>query len=343
MKNHKLWLIAVAFIVAIVMIFIGNVIIIGDHLATIPYLGWTSYIFYGLVILLFFCAFILPAIQLHIAQEIPNLKMDQDEDTDTLKKFALTLAKNCSYIPSHQKRLSHSEGLRKRVNLTGLDRAKLCDVIEKEIETRLNGDLALGVIGINKRIDLWAERVLITTAISQSNKIDSFIVLANNYKMISDIVKASGFRPNAKQMIRLYYNVIVAAIFSYALSDGLNDMDDIHPFDIANDSNVDNIDISDSNSGDESILMGILRKISIPGIAIGSLIDGTSNALLTYRIGFITRSYITEGHRCFNGAKNKHSIRSQAVKDSFKRIPVAIKNCTGQMNDIVANFTSKIL
>lgn len=343
MKNHKLWLIAIAFIVAIVMIFIGNVIIIGDHLATIPYFGWTSYIFYGLVILLFFWAFILPAIQLHIAQEIPNLKTDHNKDFDTLKKFALTLAKNCSYIPSHKKRLSHSEELRKRVNLTGLDRTKLCDVIEKEIETRLNGDETLGVIGINKRIDLWAERVMIATAISQSNKIDSFIVLANNYRMISDIVKASGFRPNAKQMIRLYYNVIVAAIFSYALSDGLSDMDDIHPFDIANDSNVDNMDMSDLNCEDGSFLMGILRKISIPGFAVGSLLDGSANALFTYRIGFITRSYITEGHRGFTGAKNKQSIRRKAVKDSFKRIPVAIKNCTGQMNDIIANFTSKIL
>lgn len=326
------------------MVFVGNVIIIGDHLATIPYFGWLSYIFYGLIILLFFWGFILPAIRLHNAPEIPNLNICQDWDIESLKKFALTLAKNCSYIPSRSKRLSHSEGLRKRINLSGVDRIKLCEVIEKEIETRIQGDKTLGVRGINQCIDLWAERVLITTAISQNNKIDSFIVLINNYKMISDIVYASGFRPTVNQLVRLYYNVVITSLFSYALSDGFSDMDDIHPFDIGNNRDIDNnIGVSDSDNENCSFLMGFLKKISIPGIAVSSLLDGSTNALLTYRIGFITRSYITEGHQSFIGVKNKQRIRRQAVKDSFKRLPVAIKNCSWQMSNIVTNVTSKVL
>lgn len=342
MDKKNLWLVAIAFLVALVLIFIGNIIVIGDHLATIPYFGWTSYVFYGLIVVLFVYAFILPAIKLHFAPEIPSLKLDKDENIDSLKKFAVALANNCSYIPSAKKRQTHSSELRKRISLTGNDRAKLCQVIEQEIETRIQGNEALDVPGINKRIDLRAEQVMIATAISQSSKVDSLIMLANNYKMVSDIVSASGFRPNNRQLIRLYYNVIAAALFSYALSDGLSDMDDVHPFDFGQCDDVDPSDLGGSDGEDGSFLVALLRKIRIPGIAVGSLLDGATNALLTYRIGFITRAYIIEGHKGFVGSKNKTRIRRKAVKEAFKKLPSAIKNCSLQMGGMMANAASKL-
>lgn len=281
MNKTNLWLIGIAFLVIVVMVILGNVIVVGDHIATIPYCGlYLSYLFYALLVGLFFWAFILPFIRIHLASEMPVLSMDKDEDSAQLKKFADTLAANCGYIPDKKKRARHVEELRRCISLTGSDREKLREVVGNEITTRIDGNEDLGVVGINRRIDLWAERVLVATAISQNSKLDSVIVLWNNYKMVSDIVYASGFRPNSRQLVRIYFNVIATALFSYVVSDGLSDMDSVQPFNFGDGGDIDitdvATDVSDTTREGNSFILGLLRKISIPGIAVSSLLDGAT-------------------------------------------------------------------
>lgn len=344
MKTNNLWLFAIAFLIIVVLVVIGNIMIIGDHLAKIPYCSWLSYVFYGLIGLLFVWAFVIPALRLHFSPELPSLSINEDMDKGELKNFAGTLLSNCAYIPEKKKRSSHVREVQQRLAVAGSDNAKLREVIEDEISVRIKGNDEIGVIGINKRIDLWAQRVLVTTALSQNSKLDSVIVLWSNYKMVSDIVRAAGFRPNAKQLTKLYFNVFTTAILSYVVSEGLSNMDDIHPFDFVSDSGdeIVDVDISDSDSGSGFSLMGILRKIKIPGIAIESLVDGATNALLTYRIGYITRAYIIEGHDKFVGRANKRRIRRQAVKESFKSMPRAIKAGSAQITSTATSMLSQL-
>lgn len=347
MKRNNLWLLAIAFLIIAVMVVLGNVMVIGDHLAKIPHFEWLSYVFYGLIAILFVWVFVVPAARIHFAPEIPSLSVDNQEDMEELRKFAHTLANNCSYIPNKKIRESHAENLRRRINLTGGDRSKIREVIEKEIKTRIEGNPEIEVAGINKLIDFWAERVLITTALSQNSNIDSVLVLWTNYKMVSDLVNASGFRPNARQLVKIYFNVVGTALFSYALSEGLSDIDGVQPFDfgegdsteLASDIGVESSDPSEDGS---SFLMGILRKFKIPGFIVSSMLDGATNALLTYRIGYITRAYITEGHEKFEGKANRRRIRRKAIKESFKRLPHAIKVSSSQVTAATTGIVTKL-
>lgn len=344
MKRNNMWMMAIALLLIVTMAVLGNIMVVGDHLANIPHFGWLSWIFYGLVAVLFIWAFVMPAVKLLISPEMPALSIDEETDIKKLKEFGKTLLSNCSYIPNKRERAKHIAEIQRRISMSGKNKEKLREVIETELSIRINGDEGSGVLGINKRIDLWAQRVLVTTAISQNSKLDSIIVLWSNFKMISDIANASGFRPNAKQIVKLYFNVLTTSLLSYAMSEGLSGMDDIHPFDFGTDSADDIVAVEEAggDSGEGFTLIGILRKIRLPGIAVESLIDGASNALLTYRIGYITRAYIIEGHRTFIGKDNKRRIRREAIKESFKSMPRAIKNGSSQMSSTASSLLSTL-
>ena len=71
------------------------------------------------------------------------------------------------------------------------------------------------IIGINRRIIEWAKSVFMITAISQNGKLDTVSVLYMNYKMIEDVIMASGFRPTRQQLFRQYVNILVTSIKTY--------------------------------------------------------------------------------------------------------------------------------
>ena len=93
-----------------------------------------------------------------------------------------------------------------------------------------------------------------------------------------------------------------------------------------------------------------MRRIRIPGVVVGSVIDGTLNALMTLRIGYITRTYLQQGAEAFKGIKNKRAIKRQAMKDAVIAVPSVIlsgshvigKKATDFiLNLILRNDTSK--
>ena len=102
-----------------------------------------------------------------------------------------------------------------------------------------------------------------------------------NYKLIEDLVLASGFRPTRPQMFRLYVRVLTTALISYCTSQVFTDMDGIAPFDIGGGSGA---DISDVNPEDiagaspeldgEDSLTGFLSRFKIPGVVAESALQG---------------------------------------------------------------------
>lgn len=134
----------------------------------------------------------------------------------------------------------------------------------------------------NKMIREHALKVGVTTAISQNEKIDTLFVVIYNLSLIKDIIFLYGFRPNDRQLSKIYRNVIGDAIIAYGLGNATG-----------------------------SMATGVVKKmgkglngIPILGSAIHTVIDsvaqGVINSTLTVMIGFQTRKYLMKEYNLQN-------------------------------------------
>ena len=161
---------------------------------------------------------------------------------------------------------------------------------------------------ISKIIVKNAKTVLLSTAISQNSKLDLFSVVSVNLKMIKEIVTVCGFRPDMKNLCKLTLNVASTALIAEGL-ESLN-MEDILP----------------------TQTMNTLSNIPLLKPLLSSVVQGVANALLTIRIGLVTRGYL------FSDSKKatKNGIRAEAFKDALILLPTVI-------GEVLVFFPSKIV
>lgn len=329
---------SVAIISLLLIFLLGNIITIGDKLGEASV--WLEWGFYALILGMVVYYLLWPLIRLWKASPFPALNMDGECDVNQLKDFARQLINNCGYISDETLRTQHKVSQRALLRGIEKDADKLKEFITNEINLRMDGSKELGVFGINSRIKEWAKSVFIITAVSQNGKMDSLAVIGINLRLISDIVKASGFRPTKPQMAKLYIKVLTTSLITYITSSVLAESMDFDPTDVgdelpdfASDSmDVDGLDIGNS-------LVTKLRKLPLAGVLLDSAIEGTVNALMTLRIGYVTKAYLMQGPNALSGIKAKRKVKRQAIKDSFKAFPSVIAN-TGAM---VGNNVVKVL
>lgn len=161
---------------------------------------------------------------------------------------------------------------------------------------------------VNRIIIRNAKTVMLSTAISQNSKLDMYSIISVNLKMIKEIVVACGFRPSMKNLSKLTINVASTAL----IAEGLESlkMEDILPTQTIN----------------------TLSNIPLLKPVLSSVVQGVANALLTIRIGLVTRGYL------FTDSKNvsKASIRAEAFKDALILLPLVI-------GEVLAFFPSKVV
>ena len=87
----------------------------------------------------------------------------------------------------------------------------------------------------------------------------------------------------------------------------------------------------------------ILRRIKIPGVVVSSALDGTVNALMTLRIGYITRTYLQQGEQALTGIRNKRAVKLQAMKDSLVAIPSVVAPGSAVVGKKTSNFFIKLI
>lgn len=120
-----------------------------------------------------------------------------------------------------------------------------------------------------------AKSVFLTTAISQNGKLDALTVFITQSRMIWRVAHIYWQRPSIRDMIKLYGNVGATALIA---------------------SELDEIDITRQI---EPIINAVLRSPgrSIPVIGhathiiTDSLLEGSTNAFLTLRVGIVTQRY----------------------------------------------------
>lgn len=149
---------------------------------------------------------------------------------------------------------------------------------------------------LNNIIVKKAKTVLISTAICQNARMDMITVFSVNLNMIKNLVTECGFRPNMTNLSKLTINVFSTAL----IAEGLESIsiDDILPNSVNN----------------------ALGQIPFIKPVMASVTQGIANALLTIRIGCVTRKYLFRDGNIIT----KEDIRKSAFKDSLILLPMVL-------------------
>lgn len=314
MKRNLLLIIGV-FIGVLVILLLGNVITVGEKLGEICHTVYAEYAFYVLVFILVLAFVIVPIIKVHAAPEFPALGMgDETSDLKKLNSFGRKLVSNCGYIEDAEQRAKHQEALRAELKACAEDMEGLKTLIDREVALRFDGSKEMGIQGVNAKMKEWAKSVFMITAVSQNNLVDTTVVLVMNYRQIEDLVLATGFRPTRAQMFRIYANILTTTLISYCTSEVLSDL------------------------AGETTLAGAMANLKIPGVISESAIQGAVNALLTLRIGYVTKTFLMEGPDALAGRTRRREVSIKAFKDAFVAIPGVLAGTVGTMGKGILGF-----
>lgn len=167
------------------------------------------------------------------------------------------------YIQKLQKRLASNKHL-KHQNLSFDTNEDLAAALDR-----------LRIIA-DQDIQKTASIVFVSTAVSQSGKLDSIVVLVILSRMIWRISHIYNQRPSPREMLQLYANVAGTALVALEL-DEIDIGEQIEPI-------IDNV-VSASVAG------AIPGLGQITSFVFNSILDGAINAYLALRVGAITKGY----------------------------------------------------
>jgi hypothetical protein len=115
-------------------------------------------------------------------------------------------------------------------------------------------------------------------------------------------------------MLRLYYNVLLASMISFASQGVFDKLDDL-------------ID-------DDSLVEGLA------GLA-GSVLSGATNALMTLRVGFMTQYYLTHGAGSISTDEAKRVARKEVRTKMIKTLPSLFGVVGQKAKDVVISVAKE--
>ncbi len=293
-KNKVLWyVVGVGVLLLFFLILVSSILSLGERLALIH--DYVSYAFYALCILLVYFLILNP---IRIIVFSPAFNIETVLDKPSRKRY-----KTYKLV---KKNLIKQEDISKREK-EALKAAKTKEELQITLNEIFNSTLKKK---INKLIFDHAKTVFISTAISQNGRMDLIASFVVNLRLIKEIVKTCGFRPNFKNLSKLVLNVFSTAL----IAEGLE--------------NIDFSELLPANA------QSFIKNIPFGKVVTESLVQGTSNAILTLRVGIITRKYL------FSDAKelSKKDIRRGAFIETFKIIPKLIKDSFESIPDKFKNI-----
>ncbi|VEU82633.1 Domain of uncharacterised function (DUF697) [Acholeplasma hippikon] len=262
------------------MMITASVLQIGEQLKSIH--PYVPYAFYGIAVLLTYFLIVKPVLIILFS---PTFSIETTLDNEPEKEYKVL--KRVAKRLMDRKDLPEvfQDNLEKAYHDPKLLRDALNTVYNKHIKRQ-----------INKTIRNHAKTVMVSTAISQNGRLDFITVIVVNIRMIKDLVVLCGFRPSYKNLAKLVINVFTTAL----IAEGLE-----------------NINISDILP---QSTMNMLGEIPLIKPIMSSVLDGVSNALLTLRIGIVTRKYLFDD----SGEATKEKIRFGALVEAAKHLPLVI-------------------
>ncbi len=268
---------------------------------------YAGYVSLGIVILLLLIFVIRPII---VALSTPCFTLDVVDVEDKrsvnrknyrkLKKVADNLIKSDNISEESKNEIKENLNNRNQLNLT------LRNVYDKEISKK-----------INKIINECATNVLFATAISQNNRFDSATVILVNVRMIMRIVIACGYHPSYPQLYKLIAKVFRNALIAYTIQS----------------MKIDEVIFNGINK----LVKGALTSIPFVSDITKSVTQGAANALLTLRVGIITRKYLYEEFdiqaMMENPDEENTIILEEAVQEANSNIDTIIDECKNKRKE----------
>lgn len=341
--KRNLFIIIGIFVSAIILVVLSDVITIGEKIAKLTRIWQAEYVFYACIFLLVAYFILWPIVKIYKSPQLPELSLDNIDGNKELYTFGRKLASNSRYIRDPKMRKHHVSELNSDLSLYAGSTSNLKALVENELKIRIEGDKSINVLGINGRIKEWAKTVFMITAVSQNSRFDTLAVLVLNFKMIEDVILASGFRPSTSQMFKLYANILATSLVTYCASSVFDNMDDVEPLDFLDNANIDDLgEGAVDEMHDGGFFTNLLHRITtlkIPGFLVGSALDGATNALMTLRLGYVTRHYLTHGIQVSKAQRRQ--VKREAMLAALKTLPVIIKDSSSVIGGKVAKTVLK--
>ena len=296
--NHRfLTLLFLASIVIILIFLVAAIIDIYQFGYSFhPYVGYALLAIIILLLLIFvvrpICqALMTPCFTLDIAKQ--DVKKVNNINYRKLKKVAKNLLDNDNISQESKDKIT--EALKS-------DRKKLSETLKDIYQHEIKGD-------ITKLTIRRSAETLIATAISQNNKFDALTTIVLNIRLIMQIVVRCGYHPTYPQLAKLIIKVMRNALIAYTLQS-------LHIEDII-------------VGGINKLVKGALTII--PGVneIAKSLTQGAANALLTLRIGILTRKYLYQEYSLqeeINYSLDEELLKS-SVEEADKDIDIVLNEC----------------
>lgn len=156
-----------------------------------------------------------------------------------------------------------------------------------------------------------ATAVFITTAISQSGRLDAFTVLLAQVRMVWQVATIYNQRPSLREMGQLYANVAATTFVASELDD-LDISQQVEPI------------IGSVLSGSLTSALPGVQTVSV--IITNSLITGAANAYLTLRVGAISKQY------CGSLVRSERKIvRKFATLEATKMLSTIVMSSAGNI------------
>jgi len=287
------YLIAIGTIILLLLVLLSSILDIGERLRDLNvYVEWA---FYALCILLVWFLIINPV---RIILTSPSLSIATTLECDTPKAHRIYKHVTKNILKNNEVVLTDDEK-------NALESYKNYDELRSALSLCMNGTIKKE---IRKIIVRNAKSVLLSTAISQNSKLDTFSVVSLNLKMIKEIVQVCGFRPDFKNLSRLTINVASTALIAEGL-ESLN-LDDILP----------------------TSTLNALNNVPILKPLLSSITGGLANSLLTIRVGLVTRGFLFTD----SATVTKNQIRLEAFKDAMTILPQVI-------GEVLIYFPNKVV
>jgi len=194
------------------------------------------------------------------------------------------------------------------------------------IQLKNSSDLDLAIEKLNEQADSitkdTASSVFLTTAISQNGKLDALTVFITQSRMVWRIAHLYYQRPALRELTYLYANVGAATLLA---------------------SEIEDIDISEQL---EPVLKGFVKNSAgkaIPligptaNIIMDSLLEGSTNAFLTLRVGILAKRYCSSLK-----AIDPKKARRSAIREASGLMGALVFESSGKVVSALLKATKKV-
>ena len=264
------------------------------------------YISAPIALLIFICVYIVPLVKIHEAK--PFITNVDSRNAKEAKKYNKALRENIAdkmidlkakttgvtwYSESNVGKLAIARQTRDDKGL----KDALTEIYETDVKTQAN-----------KMIRDHAFKVGVTTALSQSDKIDTLFTITYDLSLIKDLIYLYGFRPSDTQLMKCYPTVIADALIAYGIGNATS-----------------------------SLATGVVKKMgnaveNVPFVGglvstvIDSITQGVVNASLTVILGFQTKKYLMKEYHLQDildtvelPSEEEEAMEANELMDSLKK------------------------